>query len=85
MQRGCNYRCAHLGKWGELMVFWRTDGTVTRRELYHVGLDPREEGRDIANEQKPMANTLETILLDFLESVDAETPSDIAPNRRRAA
>ena len=67
----------------KLMVFWRADGTVARRELCHVGANPREEGRDIANEQKPTADAMETILLEFLESVDAEKPSDIAPKRKK--
>jgi arylsulfatase A-like enzyme len=67
----------------KLMVFWRADGTVARRELYHVGENPAEQDRDIANERKPKADAMEATLLAFLESVDAETPSDIAPKRKK--
>ncbi len=67
----------------KLMLFWRDDGAVSRRELYHVGEDPVEEGRDIADEQNPKADAMEATLLEFLKSVDAETPSDIAPKRKR--
>jgi arylsulfatase A-like enzyme len=67
----------------KLMVFWRADGTVSRRELYHVGENPTEEGRDIAKEHKPKADAMEATLLAFLKSVDAETPSDMAPKRKQ--
>jgi hypothetical protein len=65
------------------MVFWKADGAISRRELYHVGENPTEEGRDIANEHKPKADSMEATLLAFLKSVDAETPSDIAPKRKK--
>ena len=67
----------------KLMVFWRDDGTVSRHELYHVGENPIEQGRDIANEHKPKADAMEATLLAFLKSMGAETPSDIAPNRKK--
>ena len=67
----------------KLMVFWRADGTVARRELYHVGENPTEQDRDTANERKPKADAMEATLLAFLKSVDAETPSDIGPKRKK--
>jgi len=67
----------------KLMAFWRADGTVSRRGLYHVGENPKEQGRDIVNEHKGKADAMEATLLAFLRSVDAETPSDIAPKRKQ--
>lgn len=67
----------------KLMVFWRADGTVARRELYDVGENPAEEGRDMAQKQKPKADALEATLLAFLKSVDAEKPSDIGQKRKK--
>jgi arylsulfatase A-like enzyme len=69
----------------KLMVFWRADGTVSRRELYHVGENPTEEGRDIESEHRPKADAMEATLLAFLKAVDAETPDDIKPKRKRGA
>ena len=67
----------------KLMIFWQADGTVSRRELYDVGENPTEEGRDIANDHKAKADAMEATLLAFLKSVDAETPSDMAPKRKK--
>ena len=67
----------------KLMVFWKSDGTVARRELFDVGENPREEGRDTAAKQKSKTRTMEATLLAFLKSVDAETPGDIAPKKKK--
>jgi arylsulfatase A-like enzyme len=67
----------------KLMVFWQRDGTIARRELYNVGSDPVEEGRDIANDDRAMADAMQATLLGFLESVKAEKPSDFSPKRTR--
>jgi arylsulfatase A-like enzyme len=68
----------------KLLVFWRPNGTIARRELFNLGENPVEEGRDIASENKPKADAMEAALLAFLESVSAETPKDLPRNRRRA-
>ncbi len=65
----------------KLLVFWGRDGTVARRELYDVGEDPREEGRDIAGEFKDRADELESMLLSFLSSTNAEKPGNRRGNR----
>jgi arylsulfatase A-like enzyme len=70
------------GQW-KLMVFWQGDGSVARRELYHLDGNPAEEGRDIAGEQKPRADAMEAALLTFLRSVNAETPDDRASPRKK--
>ena len=57
----------------KLMIFWRRNGTIARRELYDVGDNPTEEGRDISSEFEARAGELETILLSFLRSTEAET------------
>ena len=64
------------------MLFWNRDGSLARQELYDVGENPVEQGRDTANDNKPKANALQTTLLTFLKSVSAETPSDIPPKRK---
>ncbi len=68
----------------KLLVFWRPNGTISRRELFDLGENPIEEGRDIANENQPKAESMEATLLAFLKSVKAETPADLTPKRRRA-
>ncbi|MBW3599966.1 MAG: sulfatase [Planctomycetes bacterium] len=67
----------------KLIVFWRRNGTIARRELYDVGENPVEQGRDFANENKAKADAMQETLLTFLKAVSAETPSDIAPKRKR--
>jgi arylsulfatase A-like enzyme len=67
----------------KLMVFWRPNGTIARRELYDLGENPIEQDRDIAGEQKEKADALQATLLAYLKSVSAETPGDI-PRRRQA-
>ena len=65
------------------MVYWRQNGTIVRRELYDLGENPIEEGRDIASENKSKADAMEGALVEFLKSVSAETPKDVPRNRRR--
>jgi arylsulfatase A-like enzyme len=59
----------------KLMLFWTANGQISSRELYRFDPDPREEGMDITDEQPTKADELQAMLLDYLESVDAETPS----------
>lgn len=69
----------------KLMVFWRQNGTIARRELYDVGENPREEGRDIAGEFQGRAEELEGMLLGFLEAMDAEGPENGRGNRQQGS
>ena len=39
--------------------------------------------RDIAEQRKSEADAMEATLLAYLESVDAETPSDFPPKRKK--
>jgi arylsulfatase A-like enzyme len=68
----------------KLMIFWRRDGAIARRELYDVGTNPVEEGRDIAGENEAQADAMQAMMLTFLGSVSAETPSDFPPRRKRS-
>jgi arylsulfatase A-like enzyme len=65
----------------KLMVFWRPNGAIARRELYDLGENPIEQDRNLAAEQKEKADALEATLLAYLKTVGAETPGDI-PRRR---
>ena len=67
----------------KLMVFWKPDGTIDRRELYDIGENPTEEGRDIANQHQDTVNALEAKLLAYLKAVDAEKPSDVKKKRKK--
>jgi arylsulfatase A-like enzyme len=59
----------------KLMLFWTAEGDVSSRELYRFNPDPREEGRDLSDVRPEKADALQEMLLNYLESVDAETPS----------
>lgn len=67
----------------KLIVFWRRNGSIARRELYDLSESPTEEGRDIAADNQSKADAMQQTLLAFLKSVSAETPNDI-PRRRPA-
>ncbi|MEM7147855.1 MAG: sulfatase-like hydrolase/transferase, partial [Verrucomicrobiota bacterium] len=67
----------------KLRVVWNTDGTVASRELYQVDPNPVEEGNNIADAHPETADLLQKQLLDYLESVDAETPSPPAPKKKK--
>ena len=67
----------------KLMLFWKTDGTVQRRELFKVNPDPREEGHDIAAKEADKADALQELLLSHLKSVDAEKPKPPRPKRKK--
>lgn len=68
----------------KLLVFWRPNGKVARRELFDLSENPIEEGRDIAGENLPKADAMQATLLAFLQSVSAETPKDFPRNAGRA-
>ena len=66
----------------KLMLFWKPNGDVSHVELYDVGEDPTEEGRDLADTQPEQAEAMKSKLLAFLDSVSAETPQD-NPKKKR--
>ena len=67
----------------KLMLFWARNGTIRSRELYQFDPDPREKTRNIAARNPAKAKELEGVLLRYLKSVNAETPADIAPKRKK--
>jgi arylsulfatase A-like enzyme len=70
----------------KLMLFWKPDGTMRSRELYYFNPDPREQGRNITDQEPAKADELEALLRAYLKSVDAEQPGAIPrqQNRKRA-
>lgn len=64
----------------KLFIKWTPQGKIAARELYQVDANPTEEGHDQAEQHPKKVATLESQLLKFLESVDAEKPS---PSQRK--
>lgn len=58
----------------KLRIVWAPTGEVSGRELYRVNPDPREEGRDIVDQDGARADQMQELLLGYLESVNAEKP-----------
>ena len=58
----------------KLIINWSSLGTIRTRELYHVGIDPGETGRNIANENPERTELLQGVLLDYLEEIGAYSP-----------
>jgi arylsulfatase A len=67
----------------KLLLFWERTGAIASRELYRVAPDPREEGRDISREQPAKADELQTMLVAYLKSVNAETPQSVPKKKAR--
>jgi arylsulfatase A-like enzyme len=67
----------------KLMLFWNNDGTVKRRELYLVGRNPTESGRDVSQDRKEQADELQELLLSYLKSVNAATPKPRQRGQRK--
>ena len=67
----------------KLMLFWTPDGRIRSRELYRVNPDPREEGRNIADEETGKAIALQAALLEHLKLVDAEKPTKTPQKRKK--
>jgi arylsulfatase A-like enzyme len=61
----------------KLMLAWDKNGGIASRELYRFAPDPREAGRDIAKQEPARADRLQAVLLDYLESTNAETPRTV--------
>ena len=55
----------------KLILLWNTEGAIGGRELYKVNDDPREEGHDIAADNKDKADELQALLLGYLKDVGA--------------
>ena len=66
----------------KLMLFWNNDGTVKRRELYRVGRNPTESGRDQADKRPERADELQELLLSYLKLVNASKPKPRKKARR---
>ena len=60
----------------KLMLFWKKDGSVDHVELYKVSDNPREEGYDIRDREPGIANAMKQQLLEFLQTVNAESPGN---------
>jgi arylsulfatase A-like enzyme len=73
----------------KLLLTWEPNGQVRSRSLYDLNPDPREDGRDIAEQEPERAEAMQALLLRHLESVDAESAEDgearPAKKRKRAA
>ncbi len=66
----------------KLMVFWTPTNEIRSRELYQVDPNPREEGRDVVDQLPEKADQLQRLLLDHLQSVDAEKANKPAKKRK---
>ncbi len=66
----------------KLMLNWTKQGGIRSRALYKLDTHPREEGADLAEAQPKRAAALEKLLLEYLESVDAEKAGPVAPKRK---
>ncbi|MCP4856151.1 MAG: sulfatase-like hydrolase/transferase [Fuerstiella sp.] len=67
----------------KLMVHWKRDGSVSRRELFNLTKTPTEEGHDIAATQAATADQLQQQLVQFLKLVDADKPPAKSPRKRK--
>ena len=68
----------------KLMLYWTANGKIRTQELYHVNPNPREQGRDIADQNPQRAQALKTLLLNHLERVNAERANAIPGKKRKA-
>jgi arylsulfatase A-like enzyme len=57
----------------KLLVNWDRRGGIASRELYRFAPDPREQDRNIAEQEPERAARLQATLLAYLKSVNAET------------
>lgn len=67
----------------KLLLFWDKNGAVASRELYRFSPDPRETGRDRATEDPAKADALQSVLVAYLKSVNAETPQTVPKKNRK--
>jgi arylsulfatase A len=67
----------------KLMVHWKRDGSISRRELFDLTDGPTEEGHNIAATQAATADQLQQQLLHFLRLVNADKPPAKPPRKRK--
>lgn len=67
----------------KLMVHWNRKDEIVSRELYRLDADPREDMRGIAEEKPEVAASLERLLRDYLDQVDAEKVAEVRRPRPR--
>ncbi|MEM0969480.1 MAG: sulfatase-like hydrolase/transferase [Verrucomicrobiota bacterium] len=66
----------------KLYVKWTEKGEIAARELYRVNPNPTEEGNEVGAEHPEAVQALETRLLEYLASVDAEKPQPRQPKKK---
>jgi len=69
----------------KLFLYWNKDGSIKSRELYKLEPNPVEEGNDIAAANPEKTAQLEKILLNYLKSVNAETPQSLPKKKKKRA
>ena len=67
----------------KLMLHWKRDGSISRRELFKLTKTCTEEGHDIAAVQTTNADQLQRQLVQFLKLVNADRPPAKAPRKRK--
>ncbi|MDF1754472.1 MAG: sulfatase [Verrucomicrobiales bacterium] len=67
----------------KLFVNWNPKGEINSRELYQVEPNPRERGHNIASKHPEKADAMQSLLLGYLKSVNAETTADLPKKRKK--
>ena len=67
----------------KLMLHWQRNGQVARRELFRMTSDPVEEGKSITATNIDKADEMQSRLLAYLKSIDADTPPTAKRTKRR--
>ena len=66
----------------KLRIAWKSNGDIGSRELYNVASNPVEQGNNCLDKHPEKATALETQLLNYLKSVDAEKVGDFPPGKK---
>jgi arylsulfatase A-like enzyme len=69
----------------KLLLNWDRQGRVASRELYRVAPDPREQGHDVAGQDRDRVGRMEATLLAYLKSVKAETVQSLPARKGKKA
>ena len=69
----------------KLLLNWDRQGRVASRELYRVASDPREQGRDVAEQERDRVGRMEATLLAYLKTVKAETVQSMPTKKGKKA
>jgi arylsulfatase A len=67
----------------KLFVNWDIKGKVTASELYRVDANPTEEGNGLKKQNPRKAADLQKLLLNYLESVNAEKPKPRGKRKKK--